>query len=267
MTPPYEFDEDRRVEAVAEGRYRATITDRWNVGPVPNGGYVLSVAMAAVEHAVPDLVPVTTTAHYLRPTGPGPVDIEVEIVKEGLRLVTASARMVQAGKERVRLLTTLGPLEEGGPVHVAGEPPDVEGAAPPATTDRPLVIPVPEIGKRFDAEPVTSTAGWLFGDRGGKAELRGRVRFVDGRPPDVASLFVFADAFPPPVFAVVEPSWAPTIELTVHIRARPAPGWLRCVFRTRFLFGGYLEEDGEIWDERGQLVALSRQLAMDPSGV
>jgi acyl-CoA thioesterase len=52
--------------------------------------------------------------------------------------------------------------------------------------------------------------------------------------------------------------------LTAHVRARPAPGWLRCVFTTRFVTGGFLEEDGELWDDTGRLVAQSRQLALIP---
>jgi acyl-CoA thioesterase len=88
------------------------------------------------------------------------------------------------------------------------------------------------------------------------------VRFRDRRPPDVLSLAAIADSFPPPAFAWLEPTWLPTLELTLHVRARPKTEWLRCAFRTRFLFGGLLEEDGEIWDEMGQLVALSRQLAL-----
>jgi acyl-CoA thioesterase len=54
------------------------------------------------------------------------------------------------------------------------------------------------------------------------------------------------------------------LELTTHVRARPAPGWLACSFATRFITGGFLEEDGEVWDATGRLVAQSRQLALLP---
>jgi hypothetical protein len=53
-----------------------------------------------------------------------------------------------------------------------------------------------------------------------------------------------------------------TVELTVHVRARPAPGWLACRSTTRFVAGGFHEEDFEIWDGTGVLVAQSRQLAL-----
>jgi hypothetical protein len=51
----------------------------------------------------------------------------------------------------------------------------------------------------------------------------------------------------------------------VHVRARPAPGWLACRVLTRHVIGGYHEEDFEVWDSRGTLVAQSRQLALLPS--
>ena len=57
-----------------------------------------------------------------------------------------------------------------------------------------------------------------------------------------------------------------TVELTAHVRARPAPGWLHCAFVTRFVTGGFPKEDGEIWDRTERLVVQSRQLALLPSG-
>jgi hypothetical protein len=99
---------------------------------------------------------------------------------------------------------------------------------------------------------------------GESPEISGWLRFADGRRPDVHALPVIVDAFPPVVFRVLAPGWVPTIELTLHVRARPASEWVRCRFRTRFIFGGLLEEDGEVWDEDGTLLALSRQLAALP---
>ena len=87
------------------------------------------------------------------------------------------------------------------------------------------------------------------------------MRLADGREPDPLALTMVVDALPPPVFDLGAVGWVPTIELTVHVRAMPAPGWLRMLATTRFLQGGYLEEDAEVWDSEDTLVAQSRQLA------
>ena len=53
----------------------------------------------------------------------------------------------------------------------------------------------------------------------------------------------------------------PTVELTVHVRALPAPGWLRLVQRAQLLQDGWLDESCEIWDSTDRLVAQATQLA------
>jgi hypothetical protein len=55
--------------------------------------------------------------------------------------------------------------------------------------------------------------------------------------------------------------WVPTLELTVQVRAHPAPGPLQVRLCSRHLSAGVLEEDGEYWDSAGRLVAISRQTA------
>ncbi len=72
---------------------------------------------------------------------------------------------------------------------------------------------------------------------------------------------LFADRWPPPMFRRHGPSSSPTIEITVHFRQTPEPGWNWCMFESRTLSGGYVEGDGEVWSESGTLVAQSRQLA------
>jgi acyl-CoA thioesterase len=259
----YEFDEDTQVDEVAPGVYRGAITGRWNVGPVPNGGYVLSVGMAALQRALSAPDPLTITAHYLRPARVDAVEIRVEPIKLGRTFSTAMARMIQGGQEHARLLATYGDLTAvDGPNHIDAAPPEVpplNDPVPPGVERPPI-----EIARRFEQRIAPETIRFLQGERAEHAEIRGWIRFADGRPPDVHCLGLVADAFPPPVLNWTPSAWIPTLELTVHFRARPAPGWLRGGFRTRFLSGGFLEEDGEIWDESGAIVALSRQLAMVP---
>lgn len=259
----YELDADTEVVPVSDSIFRANVSGRWNIGAVPNGGYVLALVLAAIERVLDKPDALTATAHYLRPTIPGPAEIHVEVVKAGKSYATASARLIQESSERARVLATYGELGRASSVHhVTGAPPRV-----PAPDEAPGIRPseiAPEIAKRFDVRYAAETSSWMRGKKTHNAELRGAIRFADGRPLDVRSLALFADAFPPPVFDVIEVAWVPTLELTVHFRARPKGDWLHSVFRTRFAFGGFLEEDGEIWDETGTLVAMSRQLAAVP---
>ena len=95
--------------------------------------------------------------------------------------------------------------------------------------------------------------------------MRGWFRLPGGEPVDSLALLCAVDAFPPTAFNARLPvAWTPTVELTAHVRASPAPGWLRCRFSTRFVTAGFLEEDGEVWDSAGRLVGQSRQLALVP---
>ena len=56
--------------------------------------------------------------------------------------------------------------------------------------------------------------------------------------------------------------WVPTIELTVHVRKRPAPGWIQARFECDDLSDGRLVESGTLWDSTGAVVARSRQLGL-----
>jgi len=105
------------------------------------------------------------------------------------------------------------------------------------------------------------------GDRpaDGLPRMRGWFRLGAGQPMDSIGVLQACDAFPPTILnSGLLTAWVPTVELTAEVRGRPSGEWLACSFTTRFIQGGYLEEDGEIWDEDGRLVAQSRQLALVP---
>ena len=105
-------------------------------------------------------------------------------------------------------------------------------------------------------------AGWFSGSLIDISEHKGWIKFQDDRPFDALSLLLSMDAFPPPIFSSQGMiAWVPTIEFSVNIRNIPETPWLKCIFRTHFINNGILEENGEIWDENGELVAISRQIA------
>ncbi|AKF06156.1 thioesterase family protein [Sandaracinus amylolyticus] len=264
-----ELDGDTAIEPIGplhEGRSRfaTTLTDRWSIGTAPNGGYLAVVAARALGAVLPHPDPFSASTHFLSPARPGPAEIAVEIVRAGKGHSTGEARLFQEGREVLRMIATfgdLGALDASAPTAVTSAPPELP---PIESCERSRPAPsVASIGERLDIAIAPGTLSWLSGAHNERAELAGWVRLRDGRAPDALSLLFFADAFPPPVLnlSVVRTPWVPTLELTVHVRARPAPGWLRASFRTRALMHGYLEEDGEIWDEQGTLVAMSRQLA------
>lgn len=252
------FDADTAVAAVGPGRYRGMITSRWHIGTVPNGGYVLAVVLDAVRQEIGEGHPLTVTAHYLSPCSEGEVDVEVEVLKRGRSLSTVTARLVQGGRTRIAALATYGELvSQAGPTLTRAAAPDLPDPERCATRGSALMA----INHVIDFRPSPDTARWLLDERGYPAEIEGWIRFADGRPPDVHSLPMLCDAMPPAIFAAIRTGWVPTLELTVHVRGVPEPDWLRARVSTRVLVDGLCEEDCELWDTTGRLVAMSRQLA------
>jgi acyl-CoA thioesterase len=258
-----ELLDDTRLDPAGDGVFCGTITPRWNIGTAPNGGYVLALGLGAAVRVSPYPDPIVATGYFVRPTVPGPAEVHTEIVKIGKRFATVQARIVQDGDERTRILATLGELPGDDTIaHLDAAPPRL----PPreaCVRERPAGG-VPEIANRFDMALDPPSIAFMRGERSEHAVMQGYVRFKDGGVPDVRALALLADAFPPPVFHVVPMSWVPTLELTVQMRARPRTEWLLARFTTRFVVNGLLEEDGELWDEDGRLLAISRQTAVLP---
>ena len=95
---------------------------------------------------------------------------------------------------------------------------------------------------------VAALPGWVTRTPpSGHPVYEGWMRFADGREPDLLSLPLFVDAVAPAALEL-DLRRMTTVELTVHLRARPAPGWLAFRTLTRFLADGYFEEDAELWD-------------------
>jgi len=245
--------------------YRSTIEPGWDILGATNGGYLMSLAARAMAEVAERPNPVTITAHYLNPAGPGPVTIDTDVIKQGKQFATVQARLNDPQRPLVALQGTFGDLQpssalkrfEAGPPDLP-PPEDCVGVEPTDTFPPPFFGKV-EVLLHPDDVP-------LLSDAPRQPRIRGWFRLREGERIDTFALLVAVDGFPPAIFnADQAPGWTPTIELTTHIRAVPvSDGWLACAFTTRFITGGFLEEDGEVWDATGRLIAQSRQLALLP---
>ena len=115
--------------------------------------------------------------------------------------------------------------------------------------------------QRYEMRIDPATAGWFEGTPTGLGHMRAWFRMRDGRAPSTIMLLQVVDALPPVAHDLGVSGWVPTLELTVHVRAKPAPGWLRISTSSVNFASGFLEEDAEIWDCADRLVAQARQLA------
>ncbi|MFG2731544.1 thioesterase family protein [Streptomyces canus] len=249
--------------------YDAELHEAWRIEKGVNGGLLLALAGRALaaelgaDHGHPD--PFSVSGYYLSASRPGPVTVRTETLRRGKTLSTGTASLLQGGVERLRVIATYGDLDEhdGADVRTSAVPPEM----PPPEKCLGTEVTPPEFLKetpmleRIELRLDPATVGWLAGRPTGRGLIQGWFRLPDGREPDPLVLLLAADALPPVSYDFGILGWAPTVELTVHVRARPAPGWLRLRHSTRNFAHGYLEEDAEIWDSRGRLVAQSRQLA------
>ena len=258
----WQFDDETAVTPQGLGRWTATLSGDWNIGANPNGGYAGAIVLRALAEVAAHEAPISMTTHFLRPAVAGAeATIHTEVVRSGRRTSTVAGALVQDGHERLRVLATFGDLDgDGGPRHVTLPLPEVP--PPEQCRDRAQLEQGVDLAilSRVDVRihPDHAQAGAAR-----RAEVSGWIRLADGRPPDVLVLPLFADAFPPSLFPLLgRIGWVPTIELTVHVRARPRAGWVRACLVTEDLQDGRMLEDGSLWDAEGNLVARSRQLGL-----
>jgi acyl-CoA thioesterase len=262
------YDRATAITASDDG-WTVDLDGSWSIGGFLNGGYLLvPMAKAAAEAtSMPD--PLAVTATFLSPPTGGGAEITVAIAKRGRQTSVADVVLHQGGRAHVRATAVLGDLDRLHGPSLDSPPPTIaplEDCVSISDSPGPSGIGLPEIFEHFDVRLAPGT-GWLDGTRPGpetptEARIEGWTRLADGREPDVTSLLLFADAFPPAVLDLYPASWVPTLQYSVYLRARPEPGWLRGSFRTQSVVGGLLDEDGELFDSTGRLVALSRQLAL-----
>ncbi len=237
------------------------VHEGWDVFGIPHGGYLAALAGAAVLHGTdtPDLFSITV--HYLRKAAVGPMRFDRTVVGGSRRFTTTQVTASQDGRPVLAIMASTGDRADlQGPRWGSLSDWDPAGSrlSPPAGAPE-ATFPSPAVAERLGLRMDLATVGFVTGDTSADASLRGVT--ADG-PADQLTALLACDLTPPAVWnGMGREGWVPTVELTAHVRARPADGPLRIEASTRAVTDGFLEEDAVVHDATGQLVVQSRQLA------
>ena len=255
------FDESLQLEPVGDGRLRGALDTRWWIYLGPNGGFLASYCLSAMQHVVgTELQPRTLSVHYPGRVGEGPVEFEVQIDKQGRTFTFASGRMYQDGKLMSTFLGSFAAATDTGGFDDSPMP-DVKM---PEDTE-PVFVPdemIPEFSRNFEYLPASDFMPFSVAERAAGAAW---MRFKEARPIDALQMPTIADGLFPAIFAKLDgPAPVPTVDLTVHFRATLPRDydWILGRFETKRVAEGFFEEDGEMWTRDGTLIAQSRQLAL-----
>jgi acyl-CoA thioesterase len=255
------FDVDTAVASHGSGVYGVRFPERWSTGFSLSGGFVAALVVRAMEAELADVTRglCSITIHFLATikTEEGTVAVTVERSGRGVSNLTAR---VHDGTRPIALALAAFSVPFAG----ATEYDETDASLPPC----PATLPPPPPGElsppflhNFKLAPVGGAPP--FGGSG-PATTGGWIELVESRPLDASLVVALADSWWPSPFSYLSGRVpAPTIDLTVHVRAplpRPA-GRVFSRFRSTLLQDGLFEEDGLLRASDGALLAQSRQLA------
>lgn len=255
----YQFDQAVSLFEQTQLQFTGNLSEKWCIAGNPNGGYLTSILFHAMLKVDYNPLGLIITAHFFSRCVPGEYIVEVEKLSGSKQFDWLQAKIIQEGRERIRATATIanenvnsGTKWYERPAPVIASPDDC------ILVSEPLHTLYSQLNVLLDPD----CTGWMKGDLSDKSEIKGWAKFKDDRPFDLMSVLLFADAFPPAVMSHRgDLGWIPTLSYSVNVRRFPETDFLKCIFRTRFVSNGFLEEDSEIWDENDELVAISRQIA------
>ncbi|WP_137145786.1 thioesterase family protein [Mycolicibacterium sp. CR10] len=287
-----------------DGVYDGVLNEHWTIGPKVHGGAMLALCANAaraefggdgnVDDGVDDAggvdgpEPIAVSGNFLWAPDPGPMQVVTTVRKRGRRvsLIDVELRQkVSSGDERSReehhkdersreehhKVALRAAITIGTPEHHVPPLLSVNPVVPLMTPDPPpglepigpghSMADIVHLAHGCDIRPSLTT----FTPRtdGGVPVIEYWVR-PKGVAPDVLFALLCGDVSAPVTFGVNRFGWAPTVQLTAYLRARPADGWLRVMCTTTQIGRDWFDEDHIVVDCEGRIIVQSRQLAMVP---
>ena len=258
-----DFAADTAVHG-GEGRYRAVLSEDWNIWG-PNGGYLAAIALRAAGAANGLTRPASLSCQFLAVPQFGPVDLEVVTLRASKRAAALRVSLVQANRHCLEALVWVVVDGHEGLEHQAEAMPDVPAPdAVPSFDERRRESDPP--GHRFWENLEARQINWVHWDdhEPGEPRWQGWLRF---RPTatfadpfvDAARSLLLIDTllWPAACGAHAEITHlAPSLQTDVRFhQAAPEEEWLLCDAYTHMGAHGLLGGTSNIWSRDGRLLA------------
>ncbi|HEX3567346.1 MAG TPA: thioesterase family protein [Acidimicrobiales bacterium] len=259
------------------GRYLLELTNDWVVAQVPQGGVVTAAAARAMAAYLDqeDQALRSISAVFAGPVRPGPVEIDVTVVRRGRSLSQLAATVRNVGSDAgLSALAVFGATRPGFEFTDVTYPEVPAPDACPSFRDPPP-DDVPEhrmsaspFWSRVEGRPAIGHAPWdrwvpttsetAFWYRFDQPPLDGQGRL------DPLALVVLCDTMPGSVgerMGGTDVEWfGPSADLTVHVVGTASGRWVLARGRARHAGDGYASIELELWDpDRRALVAYGTQ--------
>ena len=252
----------------AQTQNQMTIPPGWGQGRATYGGLVAGLLcsrlIATLGADGQNRLLRSATVSFIGAVAVGEIEFKTEIFRSGKSVTQAEARLIQNGEVLAVLLASFGSARDSGihvlPTHAAPncKQPDEIRALPYIAGMMPEFFQQTDIRWTHGAQPFSGAAHPDFG-----GWMRWRDQFSEMT---VSHLFALIDAWPPsvlPMFKTFAPAsslcW--TLEFLDIPSDKTSESWWLYQVKTDSAKAGYAHSEAHIWDEQGNLVAISRQTA------
>ena len=245
-------------------RFRGEINEGWKVVYV-FGGVTMYTALRAMQEALnrPELPLVTANAIYLAPVPPGPITIDVEVLRDGRRAsqVAADLRVGDSDQVALRVHGVFGAAHDTDLTFQEVRCPEVPRPqdSPEPPTDRPNPFGHIPFHEQTLWRPVSPL------DDPGRGQFLSWVRLARDADPDLLMLAVHGDVLGPAVGRGLGPRDDPfmvlSLEIGIRFVATPVTQWVLQEIEAWHVGDGYATGPARLWDESGKLCAIATQTA------
>ena len=262
------FQEAIKLENLEDNKFIVNPDTNYFVGNTPHGGYLMAVMHKALTSILPHSTAISSSVQYLDRIDAKTFELEVETFRTSRGSSSGIVKLKQDDKICTTFTGTCSDFQ-----FMKGYD-DLQKPLPNIFNESDkkdyIKMNYDKISKGFTPAFIQQLEclihpdhAWWNRDSNDKNNEARCSAFLEmqGGIPDQFCLSFYSDILPPVVSNKYGPlGWIPTITLTTHIRQLPSTSELYADFRATDINKGYFEQDCNIWDLNGNLVASSRQL-------